>query len=120
MSLCARRSLRSKGLFHRVRQVVDIRDTYYLAAEYHYCPGCDGTFLSTDPRLVDQLSDGLRGRYPVVTSRKSACDRAVIGLLRGRTLGNSPTALCRAIAERHSEEYSLRVLAYLADCRRHQ
>ena len=100
--------------------VVDVRDTYYLAAERHFCSGCKNYYVSTDQRLIDQLPDGLRGRYPVVTSHNSACDRAVVGLMRGRTLGNSPTALSQAISERHSEEYCRRVLAYLTDCRRHK
>ena len=74
-----------------------LKDTSAQAAKKYY--------VSTDQRLIDQLPDGLRGRYPVVTSHNSACDRAVVGLMRGRTLGNSPTALSQAISERHSEEY---------------
>ena len=100
--------------------MVAVQDRYYLAAECHACSGCGATVRSTDPRLVAQPADGLRGRYPVVTSHRSACDRAVLGLLRGRTLGNSPTALQGAVAELHSEDWSLRVQAYLANCCRHQ
>ena len=32
-------SLRSKGLYNRVRMVMDVRDFYYLAAEYMECGG---------------------------------------------------------------------------------
>ncbi|KAF0303442.1 hypothetical protein FJT64_024559 [Amphibalanus amphitrite] len=63
------RSLRFRGVYRRAPQVVDVRDLYHLAAEYHYCPECSGTFISTDPRLVDQLADGLRGRYPDITKK---------------------------------------------------
>jgi hypothetical protein len=28
------KSLRSKGVYHRVRLVMDVRDFYYVAAEY--------------------------------------------------------------------------------------
>ena len=93
---------------------------YYLAAEYHGCRRCGGTYRSTDPRLVAQLSDSLRDRYPVVTSHRFAIDRTLLGLMRGRTLGNSPTALAASIAEQHSEDYCLRSLAYLGDCDRHR
>ena len=33
--------LRSKGLYSRVRMVMDVRDFYYLAAEYMECGGAD-------------------------------------------------------------------------------
>ncbi len=51
---------------------------------------------------------------------KYACDIAVISLLRGRTLGNSPTAFRNDLQEVHSEEWLRRQLCYLQDCRRHQ
>ena len=115
-------TLRSKGIYNRVRQVVDVRDTYYLAVEAHYCPapGCGGTYLSSDHRLLSQLADGIRGRFPVLISHKSAVDRAVPMLMRDRTPGNSPTALRQAVTELHSQEYAFRLQAYLSDCKRHQ
>ena len=44
----------------------------------------------------------------------------IIGLLRGRTLGNSPTALRNGVIEVHSEEWLKRQLSYMSDCKRHK
>ena len=56
------------------------------------CRSCKGTFVAWDLRILDQLPEGIRARFPVVLTYKYACDRAVIAALRARTLGNSPTA----------------------------
>ena len=113
-------SLQSKGLYHHIRLVLDVKDMYYLAAEYMYCKVCDGTFLAWDHRMLDQLTEGVRACFPVILTRKYACDRAVVTLLRARTLGNSPTALRHNLQELHSEEWLRRQLRYLADCERHR
>ena len=122
----------SKGVYRRVHQVVDVWDQYYLAAEYHYCPECSWTFPSTDPRLVDQLADGLLvpgPAHPVVRllqsrpgppARPASRGDLPAARLRQSRPGATPTAFSQAIAELHSEGYCLRVQAYLADCRRHQ
>ena len=56
------KSLRSKGIYHRVRLVMDMRDFYYLAAEYMECTGrdCIKTFISWDSRMLNQLVDGVQ------------------------------------------------------------
>ena len=115
-----RPSLRSKGLYNRVRLVLDLRDQYYLAGEYMYCAECKGTFLSWDHRILEQLADGTRECFPVLLTHKHACDRSVVTLLRGRTLGNSPTALRRNLHEVHSEEWLRKQLCYLSDCERYR
>ncbi len=116
----AYRSLRSKGPYNRVRLVLDVRDYYYLAGEYMSCNECKGTFISWDRRILEQLPDGVRSRFPVVMTHKFACDVAVVSLLRSRTLGNSSMALQNNILELHSEEWSRRYLWYMADCERHK
>ena len=98
------RTLQSKGLYPRVRLVLDSKDYYYLAAEYHFCKGCGGTFIAWDKRILYLLPDGVQGVFQVVMTYKYACDWAVIYLLRSRTLGNSPSALQNTIRELHSEE----------------
>ena len=98
-------SLRSKGIYNRVRLVLDIKDYYYLAGEYMYCSVCNGTFLAWDHRMLEQLTDGVKATFPVVLTRKYACDVAVMSLLRARTLGNSPSALRNNLHELHSEEH---------------
>jgi hypothetical protein len=98
-----------------VRPVLDIKDYYYLAAEYHFCKGCNGTFIAWDKRTLDLLPDGVRNKFPVVLTHKYACDVSVISLLRSRTLGNSPSALQNNICELHSEENNtVQLLALLA------
>lgn len=114
------RTLQSKGLYTRVRLVLDIKDYYYLAAEYHYCKACKGTFIAWDNRILDCLPDGIRLKFPVVLTYKYACDQAVISLLRSRTLGNSPGALQNRLREIHSDEWMGKVVSYLNDCKRHQ
>ncbi|KAF0310612.1 hypothetical protein FJT64_018408 [Amphibalanus amphitrite] len=63
-----------------------------------------------DQRLVadimgetNLLPGGRRGLFPAVLTHKPACDRAVVVRLRGRTLGNSPTACRNSTAELHDE-----------------
>ena len=80
-------SLRSRGIYNHVRTVMDIKDFYYLAAEYIECGTCKGTYIAWDCRMLEQLADGVRAHFPAVLTRKYACDRAVITLLRSRTLG---------------------------------
>ncbi|EFX63591.1 hypothetical protein DAPPUDRAFT_268197 [Daphnia pulex] len=53
-------SLTSKGLYNRVRKVIDLTCRYYLAAEYLECRSCCGTFISYDARLLSQLPDAKR------------------------------------------------------------
>ena len=71
-------------------------------------------------RILSQLPDGVRAHLPVVLTRKYACDISVISLLRGRTLGNSPTAFRNDLQEVHSQEWLRRQLVYLQDCKHHR
>lgn len=129
-------SLRSKGIYKHVRIVMDFTNFYYLAGEYMDCRGCNASFISWDRRILDQLTDGVRARFPVVLTFKYACDQSVIALMRSRTLGkiimiigqlhslfqysgNSSTAMRNTLHEIHSEEWLKRQLAYLTDCQRH-
>ena len=95
--VCVRccQALQSKGAYNKVRVVINVKDCYYLAEEYMYSSNtnCTCTYISWDKRILDQLPDGVRARFPVVLMYKYACNRAVVSLLCARTLGNSPTAL---------------------------
>lgn len=51
-------SLCSKGLYKRVRLMVDVRTFYYLAGKYVDCRACAGTFISWDQRMLQQLTGG--------------------------------------------------------------
>ena len=84
------------------------------------CKVCEGTFVSWDHRMLEQLTDGVKAHFPVILTRKYACDQAVVTLLRARTLGNSPSALQHNLQEVHSEEWLRKQLCYLSDCERHR
>ena len=71
-------------------------------------------------RMLSQLPDGVRAHFPVILTRKYACDQAVIGLLQSRTLGNSSTALRNNLQEVHCEEWLRKQLCYLTDCERYR
>ena len=114
------KSLRSKGIYNRVRLVLDVEDCYYLACEYMDCGSCNGTFLAWDERMLNELTDGHRARFPVVLTRKYACDQSVISLMRSRTIGNSSSALKNSIEELHSQAWLRKVLIYTSDCERHR
>ena len=47
------KSLRSKGIYNRVRLVLDVEDYYYLASEYMDCGSCNGTFLAWGERMLN-------------------------------------------------------------------
>jgi len=84
------------------------------------CLSCNGTYIAWDSRILEQLNDGVRARFPAVLTHKYACDRSVVSLLRSRTLGNSPTALQHNIHELHSDAWLRAQLSYLSDCERHK
>ena len=113
-------SLNSKGVYRKVRNVIDLKGRYYLAAEYHQCTTCQGTFISYDDQILNHLPFSLRVQFPVLLTRKFASDIGVVNLMRSRTLGNSSTSLWNDVTEMHSDEWMRRAVAYLSDCERHK
>ena len=113
--------LTSKGLYNRVRLVLDFTDYYYLAAEYMECrePECRSTFIAWDRRMLEQLPYGIRSRFPVALTYKYASDKSIISILRGRTLGNSPTAIQHMVHEAHSAHWMDRHVQFLSNCQRY-
>ena len=110
------RLLMSKGLYTRVRMVLDIKDFYYLAAEYHSCKGCKGTYIAWDRRLQQLLVD-VGSLFPVVLTYQCwKCDVSVVSMLRARSVGNSSTALQKKIKELHSEDWMRKTISYLVNC----
>ena len=112
-------SLRSKGLYNCARLVLDLKEYYYLAGEYMECCTCQGTFIAWDHRMLGQLTHGVRARLPAVLTYKYACDKSLLCILYGRTLGNSPTAVQHAVQEVHSTEWMDRHIQFLSDCQRY-
>ena len=70
--------------------------------------------------MLAQLTDDVRAQFPVIRTYKYACDISLVMLLRGRTLGNSPTALRNRIMEVHSEEWLKRNMVFMTHCCRHR
>lgn len=97
--------------------VLDIKDFYYLAAEYHSCKGCNRTYIAWNRRLLQQLPVDVVSRFPVVLTYKYACDVSVVSMLWARSLGNSST---KKIKELHSEDWMRKTISYLANCKRHK
>ena len=108
-------NLSSKGLYPKIRLVLNVKSYYYLATEYLGCK-CGGSFVSTDSRLLNKLPHHLRVKFPAVLTYMYACDNAVISLLRSRTLGNSSHAMKNSLFEMHSEQWMKNSLQYFADC----
>ena len=53
---CDQKSMCGKGLYNRIRLVLDLKGYYYLAGEYMYCSLCGGTFIAWDRwRSTDHL-----------------------------------------------------------------
>ena len=84
------------------------------------CRACSGMYITWDSRILGQLSDGVRARFPLLMTRKYACDQSDIALLHSRTLGNSPTALCITMKSRARSGCMHRQLDYLGCCLRYQ
>jgi len=73
-----------------------------------------------DPRLLDFLPFRIRSLFPIVKTYKNAMDHTVVSEMRARTVGNSTTAICKRIKEKHSAEWMRRATAYLSDCKKHR
>ena len=110
--------LTSKGLYPKLRLVLNLKSYYYLASEYLGCK-CGGTFVSTDSRIMIQLPHYLRAKLPAVLTYMYACDKAVISLLRSRTAGNSSHALKNCLFESHTEEWINKSNEFFAECDRY-
>lgn len=45
------------------RLVLDLKEYYYLAAEYHYCKACKGTYIAWDYRLLGNFQTVCDSRF---------------------------------------------------------
>ena len=117
------RPLMSKGLYNRIREVIDTDCRYYLITEYLACSRCKDpspTYVGWSLDILNQLDHGHKLLFPAVLTHKATCDRKVTTMLRGRTLGNSSTHLRNMLLELHSEQWMRQVIHYLSDCKRHK
>lgn len=107
------------GFSNSVCLVLDLKEYYYLAAEYMECRTCQGTFIAWDHWMLGQLTDGVRAHSPTVLTYKYACDKSLLCILYGHTLGNGPTAAHHAVQEAHSTEWMDRQTQFLSNCQRY-
>ncbi len=71
---CAKSELTSAGLHQRIRQVVGVSSSYYLASEYLAYKSCKRKFISWSHTIVSQLDIGHRIQFPCTLTTKLGCD----------------------------------------------
>lgn len=112
---CAGHALTQSGIYHHVRQVVDVDGFYNLAGEYLECLSCKKKFISWSSCILKQLDIGHRLQFPAILTYHHACDIRVIRMLRQRGLGNGPMQLYKKLREQHSEAWLRQTALYLTD-----
>ncbi|XP_052471905.1 uncharacterized protein LOC128028665 [Carassius gibelio] len=85
-----------------------------MVTEYLECRPCKKKLAAWSRDILDQLDPSHREQFPAVLTYRLSCDREVVRLLRGRTLGNSATALYRHLCLRHKEHYLGQSTLYLS------
>ena len=112
----SKNELTGAGIYHHVRQVLDVDGYYNLAAKYLECSKCKSKFISWSAPIVNQLDVGHRSQFPLIITYNYACDMRVARLLRQRGLGNSAMQLHKKLEEQHNEAWLNCVAQYLTDC----
>ena len=116
---CPKKRLSSRGIYNKMRQVLDQKDYYWLGTEMLECSHCRKTFVATDSRIVSNLPFYYQVQFPAVLTSKYACDKSLINLMKSRTLGNSSHALMNSLQEAHSEHWMKCNMEYLASCEKY-
>lgn len=114
---CQKDLLTSAGLHQKIRQVIALGKTYFVASEYLACRRCKRKVISWSHDIVSQLDIGHRVQFPCILTSKLACDMEVVCLMRQRGLGNSSSQIQRKLQERHTEVWLQKTVQYLTDCK---
>ena len=85
-----KKSVRSKGVYNRVRLVLDIESYYYMVTEYMHCT-CGKTYAAWDKCMLDQLPYALRVKFPAVLTHKYTCDVCCI-TVKVENVGEQPNS----------------------------
>ena len=120
--------LRSKGIYNRVRSVMDLDSIYFMVTEYMECSNvdkkglarCNFTTQGWHENVLCQLSEAHRLMFPAVATAHGTLDRKVLTMLKIRTLGNSSNALHHSLMELHTETWMRQCIHYLTDCLQHK
>ena len=67
-------------------------------------------------RILAQLDKSYRDLFLAIVTRKYVCDIMIIGELRSRTTGNSPTVLRNVLLEKHTRNWLIKQRWYMTDC----
>ncbi len=113
---CVKEELTLAGLHQKIRQVVDVKTSYFMASEYLSFRKCKRKVISWSYDIVSQLDISHRLQFPCILTSKLACDMAVVRLLHQRGLGNSSSQVQKQLEEQHSEIWMQKVMQYLTDC----
>ncbi|XP_023815154.2 uncharacterized protein LOC110013889 [Oryzias latipes] len=114
---CHKGLLTSSGVHQKIRQVISLDITYFVASEYLVCKICKRKVISWSHAIVSQLDVGHRGQFPCILTSKLACDLRVVTLMRQRGLGNSSSQIRKKVQESHSEVWLKKTVQYLTDCK---
>ncbi|KAK0151968.1 hypothetical protein N1851_006667 [Merluccius polli] len=110
--------LAGAGLYKTVRRVLDRSCWYFMGTEYLECSSCHKKVPGWSQDILRQLDIAHREQFPAVPTYKLSCDRAVIGQMRERTLGNSASRLRAFLVEQHTREWMARSMLYLSVLRK--
>ena len=107
------KSFRSKGIYNKVRLVLDLKDFYYMATE-------NLGALAWNPKTLNQLSFAIRIKFPAILTHKYTSDVSIIFLLKSRTIGNSHFALQNNLREIFFTEYLFKSLKHKSGLQKFQ
>ncbi|XP_059207061.1 uncharacterized protein LOC131986226 [Centropristis striata] len=110
---CGRR-LTGAGLYKTVRRGLDMAGWYFMGTEYLECYTCHRKYVACAQDIMEQLDLAHQEEFPAILTYQLACHKAVIGLLRERTQGNSPSRLRASLVEQHTREWMVRSMGYLS------
>ncbi|CAL8332725.1 unnamed protein product [Merluccius merluccius] len=110
--------LAGAGLYKTARRVLDRSCWYFMGTEYLECSSCHKKVPAWSQDILRQLDIAHRKQFPAVLTYKLSCDRAVIGQMRERTLGNSASRLRAFLVEQHTREWMARSMLYLSVLRK--
>ncbi|ROL46207.1 hypothetical protein DPX16_8610, partial [Anabarilius grahami] len=93
------------GMYKTVRRVLDLNGWYFMATEYMECRSCKKKLAAWSRDILEQLDPSHLNLFSAVLTYRLSCDREVVRLMWGRTLGNRATALYRHLCVRHKEHW---------------
>ncbi|XP_062395732.1 uncharacterized protein LOC134083423 [Sardina pilchardus] len=114
---CIQSELTSAGLHQRIKQVVGVSSSYYIASEYLACKSCKRRVISWSSAIISQLDIGHRIQFPCIMTYRLGCDMTVVRLMRQRGLGNSSSQLQKQLEEQHAETWLCKQIQFLTDYR---